>query len=134
VPLIVALSILNGFGITAADALTTVTFAMPETARDGSETLAYSHRLATGFAPRDYREDLARLSVPLLALIGADDEAFFADRLAPALAFAAAARVEVIPGVGHLDLPSAPETAARVAVWLDGLPPRPPTAQPVRGG
>jgi alpha-beta hydrolase superfamily lysophospholipase len=120
IPLIVALSILNGFGITAADGLTTLTFAMPEAARDGSETLAYSHRLATGFAPRDYREDLAHLRVPLLALIGAEDEAFHADRLAATLAFAAA-RVEVIPGVGHLDLPSAPETAVRIETWLDEL-------------
>jgi alpha-beta hydrolase superfamily lysophospholipase len=134
VPLIVALTILNRFGITAGDALTTLTFAMPEGVRDGTETLAYSHRLTTGFAPRDYREDLAELRVPLLALIGADDEAFFADRLAPALAFAASARVEVIPGVAHLGLPSAPATASRLAAWLAALPPVKVPAQPVRGG
>ena len=118
VPLIVALAILNGAGITAANRLTAITFAMPEAVRDGSETFAYSYRLTTGFAPRDYRVDLAGLRVPLLALIGAEDEAFLPDRLAPALDFVDSARVEVIPGVAHLDLPAAPETAARIAGWL----------------
>jgi alpha-beta hydrolase superfamily lysophospholipase len=118
VPLIVALSILNGFGITAVDGLTTLTFEMPEAVRDGTETLAYSHRLATGFAPRDYRRDLEGLRVPVLALIGAEDEAFFPERLAPALAIGIPARVEVIPGVAHLDLPASPAAAGLIAAWL----------------
>ncbi|MGH0029734.1 MAG: alpha/beta hydrolase [Myxococcota bacterium] len=118
-PVIVGLSILNGFGVTALNGTTAITFDMPEAVRDGTETLAYSYRLNTGYAPRDYPRDLADLDAPLLALIGADDEAFRADRLAPALqAVVPDARVETLPGVAHLDLPAAPATAERVIDWL----------------
>jgi hypothetical protein len=32
------------------------------------------------------------------------------------------AAVEVLDGVGHLDLPAAPTTAERVIAWLGSLP------------
>jgi len=119
VPVIVALSILNGFGITALNGSTAITFDMPEAVRDGTETLAYSFRLNTGYAPRDHAKDLAAVRVPLLGLIGADDEAFYPDKLGPTLtAHAAHAQIAVLTGVGHLDLPAAPETAERIASWL----------------
>ncbi len=114
-PVIIGLSILNGFGITALNGATAITFDMPEVARDGTETLAYSFRLNTGYAPRDYRKDLTAVKVPLLGLIGALDEAFFADKLEPTLTEFSDARVELIPGAAHLELPSAPATAERIA-------------------
>ena len=120
-PVIIALSILNGFGITALNGVTAITFDMPEEARDGTETLAYSFRLNTGYAPRNHRKDLAATRAPVLGLIGADDEAFYAEKLGPTLASLTEASVEVIPGVSHLDLPGRPVTAERIAVWLSRL-------------
>ncbi len=117
-PVIIGLSILNGFGITALNGATAITFDMPEAVRDGSETLAYSFRLNTGYAPRDYRKDLAAVKVPLLGLIGAEDEAFFAEKLEPTLSEFCDAQVFRIPGAAHLDLPSAPATAERIEAWL----------------
>lgn len=130
VPVIVALDVLNRLGVRAFNGATAIRFAMPESVRNGSETLAYSYRLNTGYAPRDYRSDLSGLAVPLLALIGAEDEAFRPEQLAPALQAVLPARVEVLDGVGHLDLPSAPETAERVIAWLGSLvPPEPSPAR-----
>jgi alpha-beta hydrolase superfamily lysophospholipase len=120
-PVIISLSILDGFGITALNGTTALTFAMPESARDGSETLSYSFRLMTGFAPRDYRNDLADVSQPMLALIGAEDEAFLPEKLAPTLSFVSTATVEILLALGHLDLPGAPAAADAITRWLGGL-------------
>jgi pimeloyl-ACP methyl ester carboxylesterase len=91
---------------------------MPQDVRDGTETLAYSFRLNVGYAPRNYARDLAAVKVPLLGLIGAEDEAFYPERLAPALSEFTQARVEVIQGAAHLDLPAQPATGACIADWL----------------
>lgn len=119
---IVALSVLNGFGIHALDGTTTITFDMPEAVRDGSETLAYSHRLNTGFAPRHYATDLAAISVPLLVLVGAEDEAFVAERFESTVkSHAANAEVAIVPGATHLGLVGAAACAARLGDWLAKL-------------
>ncbi len=119
VPRIVLLSILNGFGIHAFDDAITIEFEMPEAVRDGTETLAYSHRLNTGYAPRDWKADLAAAPGPILVLVGDQDEAFLPEAFGPAVRGSAPeARVELIPGAGHLDLPAHPATAERILQWL----------------
>jgi alpha-beta hydrolase superfamily lysophospholipase len=124
VPRIVLLSLLGALGIHALDGLTTVRFALPEALRDGTETLAYSWRMTQGFAPRDWGRDLAALRRPLLLLVGGDDEAFLAQRYADVVpARAPAAQVEILPGLSHLGIAGAPETAARLTAWLSALKP-----------
>jgi alpha-beta hydrolase superfamily lysophospholipase len=118
IPRIVALSALDGLGIRSFQGTTVITFAMPEEVRDGTETLAYSDRLNAGLAPRSYRRDLADLRVPLLALVGADDEAFYTERFEPALAPFSQAEVAVIGGAGHLDLPGHPDATRSIVRWL----------------
>jgi pimeloyl-ACP methyl ester carboxylesterase len=118
---IVALGILNGFGVRLWNDASVIEFAMPEAVRDGSETLAYSYRLNTGYAPRDYAKDLAAVPRPWLGLIGSEDEAFLPDALAPTLTAHAQAEVFVLDGVGHLDLSTSPETADRLVRWIDRL-------------
>lgn len=118
-PRIIGLTILNKIGITALNGLTAIDFAMPPDARDGTETLSYSYRLLTGFAPRDYQTDVTAIGdTPVLVLVGDKDEAFYPDRYAAALP---KATVKVLPGLTHLGLAIAPETAARAIFWLKGL-------------
>jgi len=118
---IVLLSILNRLGVHALDGVTVIGFEMPEEVRDGTETLAYSHRLNLGYAPRSWKTDLARAPAPLQVLVGAEDEAFQAQAFAPAvLPHAPEARVEIVPGASHLGLIGAPQTAARLIEWLSG--------------
>lgn len=117
-PVIIGLSILNRLGITALNGLTAITFDMPETARDGSETLAYSYRLNTGYAPHNYAKDLAAIDVPLLGIIGAADETGHPDKLEPTLTTHTSASVETLPGLGHLDLTAGQATTQAVTTWL----------------
>jgi alpha-beta hydrolase superfamily lysophospholipase len=120
---IALLALLNGLGIRALNDRVVIEFEMPEAARDGTETLAYSYRLNTGYAPRDYRTDLAAIEsaqAPLLVVIGARDEAFvpaaFADELA---ACAPRGRLEVLPGESHLGLVVGDALRAPVIAWLE---------------
>lgn len=115
---IVLLSILNGFGIHAFDDSVVITFNMPEAVRDGTETLAYTHRLNVGYAPRDWAADLAAAAAPLLVVVGSDDEAFRADQFEPAiLAHSPGAQVLVVDGARHLGLVGDPRTAEHLATW-----------------
>lgn len=120
-PRIVLLSILNGFGIHAFDGLTVIGFSMPEEARDGTETLAYSHRLNLGLAPRDWQADLAAARTPLLVVVGFEDEVFAADRFGPAIQpHAPHADVRIVEGAGHLGLVGDERVAQILADWLAG--------------
>ena len=51
---IIGLVMLNNVGIRWFNYLTAIEFNMPEKARDGTETLSYSYRLTTAYAPHDY--------------------------------------------------------------------------------
>lgn len=119
---IVALTLLNRLGITALNGAGVLDFAIPEAGRTGTETPGYSYRLMTGFAPRDYRRDLAAMDRPALVLVGSEDEAFLPERFAPLFAqHAPHARVEIVPGARHLGLAVEPAAFARVIDWLDQL-------------
>jgi len=120
---IVPLSILHAAGVTAFEGATVLTFDLPPERRTGAETPAYSFRMINGCAPRDHRADLAAMCEPALLLVGSEDEAFYAQRYAPLLAeLAPHARVDVIPGVGHLGLVSAPVAHETLIAWLRALP------------
>ncbi len=116
---IVVLSILNGFGVTALNGLTALEFDRPPGSRTGLETDAYSYRLMTGFAPRDYRTDLQRLRAPTLVLVGDRDEAFVADAFAGVFGeWAPHARVDLVPSAGHIGLVFEPAVREAVVAWL----------------
>ncbi len=116
---IVFLSILNGFGVHAFDDMVEIEFAMPESVRDGTETLAYSHRLNVGYAPRDWQADLAAAPAPILVLVGKQDEAFLAEAFPAAIQSGApSALVELMDDATHLGLPGDPRTAARILRWM----------------
>ncbi len=123
-PRIVALTVLNNFGITALDNLQVVHFNLPERYRSGRETLAYSWRMIQGFGPRDYRDDLTAIDVPLLVVVGEHDEAFVAERYAPVIAdYAAHGRVVVMPALQHMDIVSDSLTLELYANWIESLGP-----------
>jgi alpha-beta hydrolase superfamily lysophospholipase len=119
---IVFLSILNSLGIRSLNGTVVIEFEMPEAARDGTETLAYSFRLNTGFAPRDYQADLSALDdrgLPLLVLVGAEDEAFVADAYADVLnEHAPKGKLEILPGQSHLGLVVGEPVRVSAIDWL----------------
>jgi pimeloyl-ACP methyl ester carboxylesterase len=119
VPRVVALSILDGFGLPWFQALPVVRFA---TAAEPSanRTPVYSYRLSAGMQPvRDWRRALAGIDRPTTVVVGAKDELFHADQyealfadLNPRIA------VTIEPRFGHLDMITDPEACAAVArLW-----------------
>ena len=121
VPRMIGLSMLNSLGVHALDFLTSVEFNMPERFRDGTETLAYSHRLNTAYAPRDYKKDLQSITQPLLVAVGTADESFIAERFEPAISPYAKARFELLPGVSHMGVVVGEDIRPLIRDWLNGL-------------
>ena len=118
---IVGLTILNKMGIHWLDHLVVIEFSMPEKARDGTETLSYSHRLNTGYAPRNYKKDLSALVQPLLVVVGNNDEAFIANQFEPLISQYTTVQVTLIPEVTHMGLITGLEVRPIVQEWLESF-------------
>ncbi len=115
-PRVVALSVLDGFGMPWFQELEVVRFATARL-RAKNRTPVYSFRLAAGLQlGRDWKAALARIDRPTIVLVGADDELFLADRYGPLLdSLNPRIAVEVVPGFGHLDMIAREQAAAAVA-------------------
>ena len=118
---IAGLSMLNMLGIHWFDSLPVIEFIMPEEARDGTETLLYSHRLNTGYAPRNYKKDLSSITQPLLVVAGAQDDAFIATQFEPVISQDTSAQVTLLPDVTHMGVVVRPEVQPVIKGWLETL-------------
>ena len=120
-PRIVGLSMLNNVGIHRFDYLPVISFNMPEEARDGTETLTYSHRLNTGYAPRNYKRDLAHITQPLLVVAGTADEAFVGEQFEPVISQYTEVQVELIPHASHFSVVVGPEVRPILRKWFESF-------------
>ncbi|AQS39951.1 lysophospholipase [Shewanella psychrophila] len=122
---IIGLSMLNNIGIHSLDHLTSIEFNMPEAVRNGTETLAYSYRLNSSFAPRDYAKDLGAITQPLLVLAGSADETMFADKyqalISSKLPDNEKAKVKVLFGLSHMGIVVSPDVRPVIEEWLRRL-------------
>ena len=118
---IAGLTMLNNWGIHRFDYLTAIEFNMLEEARDGTETLSYSHRLNTAYAPRDYKKDLKAITQPLLVLAGTADESFYTEQYEPVISQYTDVHVELLEGVTHMGIVVGPEVRPFVKEWLERL-------------
>lgn len=122
---IIGLSMLNNIGIHRFDNLTCIEFNMPAAFRNGTETLAYSFRLNTSFAPRDYEDDLSAISQPLLVLAGTADETMFAEQYQPVITQSTPdnkqVQVTLLPGVSHMGVVVSPDVRPVIKAWIEGL-------------
>ena len=105
VPRIVALSILNGFGLRNFNSLPVLRFAVSEKTKT-ILTSEYSYALETNFRPHeDYLADLRNMHQPFRILIGENDEVYYPNRFAEVLKQAGKdAPVTIVPGVDHIHL------------------------------
>ena len=118
---IAGLVMLNKLGIRWFNDLTVIDFNMPEEARDGTETLSYTYRLNTAFAPRNYKKDLSAITQPLLVVAGTSDDANYADQFEPVISQYADARVELLEGVTHMGVVVGDDIQPIIKEWLEGL-------------
>lgn len=105
VPRIIAISILNGFGLHALNNLTVTKFALSEEAK-GFLTPQYSFALEGNFRPeRDYKANIRAVKQPMRVLVGQEDEVFYADKFASV--FQSAGKdvpITLLPGIDHISL------------------------------
>lgn len=118
---IAGLTMLNNIGIHMFDYLPAIEFNMPEEVRDGTETLVYSHRLNTAFAPRNYKKDLTAIKQPLLVVAGTADDAFIPDQFEPAISKYTEVQVRLLPDVTHMGVVVGPEIRPVFKEWLESL-------------
>ncbi len=121
IPRIIALTVLNKFGITRWNDLPVTQFALNEEAKK-LLTSGYSYALATNFGTHlDYASDIQRAPAALKLVAGVDDELMFSDQYAAL--FASAGKtipVTLVPGANHIGATlNAPALAAIVAACKD---------------
>jgi non-heme chloroperoxidase len=118
---IAGLSMLNNLGIRWFNELTVIEFNMPEEARNGTETLSYTYRLNTGYAPRNYKKDLSAITQPLLVVAGTADESFVVEQYEPVISQYTEVQVRLLQDVTHMGVVVGPEVRPIVKGWLEGL-------------
>jgi len=118
---IAGLTMLNNVGIRWFNHLTAIDFHMPDEVRDGTETLAYSFRLNTGYAPRNYKKDLRAITQPLLIVAGTAEEAFYADKYESTISPHTDVHVELLDEVTHMGAAVDPDVRPVVKTWLENL-------------
>jgi pimeloyl-ACP methyl ester carboxylesterase len=105
IPRILALMVLRGIGIDCCEALPTLAFAVPPNSAQ-SLVPAYTERLRSNFATRDFRTDLAAVTKPLTIYSGAEDELMLADKYAEAVRDFPHVDVRLVEGVNHMGIVS----------------------------
>jgi pimeloyl-ACP methyl ester carboxylesterase len=118
---IIGLSMLNTVGIDWFNYLPVIRFALPKEVRDGTETLSYSYRLNTGYAPRDYKKALSSINQPMLVVVGTQDELFFAKKFEPVISQYAEAEVRLLDGLTHMGVVVNPAVQPVVKTWLESI-------------
>ena len=118
---IIGLVMLNSIRIRWFNYLTVIEFNMPEKSRDGTETLSYSYRLNTAYAPRDYKNDLSAITQPLFVVAGTEDEAMIYCQYKPVISQYTTVQVKLLQGVTHMGLVVSSEVRPIVKEWLEGL-------------
>ena len=115
-PRIMALTLLNRFGITQWNHLPVLSYALNDVARE-LLTPTYSYTVATNFRPNDdYLADIRNARGTVCIVAGQDDELFYADRFADLFAQAGKpVPVTLVPGVNHIGRTLDAQAVATVA-------------------
>jgi non-heme chloroperoxidase len=121
-PRIIAIAILNGFGVRTFNSLPVLRFAVSENVK-AILTPEYSYALAMNFSPkRDYLADIRNMHEPFRILIGANDEVYYPDRFADVLKQTGKdTPVTLIPGVDHIQLILSPSAFEKSIEALKNL-------------
>ncbi|MCJ7654881.1 MAG: alpha/beta hydrolase [Dehalococcoidia bacterium] len=122
IPRISGLSMLNNVGISWFNYLKVIDFNMPEAYRDGTETLSYSYRLNTGFAPRNYKKDLRAMTQKCLVVVGKSDESFIAEAYEPEMSkYKKDVNVKLLDSVTHMGVVMGEEVRPIIKKWITEL-------------
>jgi len=123
VPRIIAISLLDGFGVHAFNNVPVTRFALTEENK-AFLTPQYSFALAQNFRPeRDYLGNIRNVKEPVAVLAGEHDEAFYAEKFASVFKTAGKdVPVTLLPAINHIALtldPAAIEAAIKAVESMD---------------
>lgn len=110
----------NGLGVGVYNDTEVVSYELPEAARYGTETRAYTFRLATGLVPDDHTA-ITEIEQPTLTLVGSEDEAVIPSAYESLLADAEGSQVSILDGLSHLELMAHPKTLEAAITWMRSL-------------
>jgi len=120
VPRIIALSVLERFGIHTFEHLPALAFAIPPGNPVG-QTGVYSFRLMRAFGTRDYAADLLNVPRPVDVIVGAKDQLFRAELFAPTVrAVRPDVAVTVVPDLDHIGIALDPRAVPAIVAAIRG--------------
>lgn len=115
----VGVAMLNRIGITNFDDLPVLFFNLPTKYNDKLQTPSYSYRMAVNFGPENYKEDIEKIIVPCLVLVGGKDESFYPAKFKEVFEpVHNLVKVEVINNVNHLNIVNGEKSLNSVIEWL----------------
>lgn len=116
----IGLTMLNNVGIKLFNSLPVLFFNRPKEWSDPLQAESYSYRLNESFSPQAYEKNLQKNNKPVLVLVGADDEAFYAEKFEAVFSKNAPhALVKIIPKVKHLNLSNNEDTINIMSCWIN---------------
>ncbi|WP_411954947.1 alpha/beta hydrolase [Alkalibacillus sp. S2W] len=118
-PRMIGLSMLNQVGLSYLNGQSVISFNMPETYRDGTETLRYDYRLQTSMHPRsDYQSDIDGLDEDTLVVAGSDDQSFHTNAYEDVFASNDLVDVSILDGLSHFGVLRDQEAQELMGEWL----------------
>lgn len=119
----IGLEMINNLGITALNDLPVLIFNRPETWNDDLQVTSYSYRMAVNFAPNNYIDDIANISVPTLVLIGEKDESFYPEQFTPVFANAKhMVDTQIVQQANHMNIVDSSTSINLITTWKSQLP------------
>lgn len=119
---IIGLSMLNNIGIKMFNGLPVLFFNRPENINDKLQIPSYSFRMTINFAPKNYKEEIRKIDIPCLVLVGQQDESFYPDQFK--IAFKPAekfVKTEILSNTKHLSIVSNAIAFHKINEWVKNL-------------
>lgn len=114
---IIGLKMFNEVGNHSNDSLPVLFFNLPE----NMPLRKYTYRANMSMAPDDYKQGLKSIIVPILVVIGNQDEAFNAEAMKKAVTENSKAQIEIIEGVTHNGIRHNPQAYDFIKKWFSAL-------------
>lgn len=114
---IIGLKMLNEINRHEQDSLAVLFFNLPL----GTPLRTYTYRANMSMAPNDYVEGLKAVNVPMLVLIGSEDEAFNAEALKKAILEYSNGKAHIVEGASHEGICISPQSFLFIKEWYSKL-------------
>jgi len=114
---IIGLKMLNEIGNHEHDSLPVLFFNLPESI----PLRKYTYRANTSMAPDNYVDGLKSVDIPMLVLVGSEDEAFNAEALQKAILENSTGKIKIIQGVTHNGIRHNEQSFEFIKHWYSNL-------------